>query len=676
MERLFRPASVAVIGGGSWCANVIRECQRIGFAGAIWPVHPHRTEVAGLPAFAALADLPHAPDCAFVGVNRTATIDVVRDLAQMGAGGAVCFASGFSEAVAEMADGTDLQQALIAGAGDMPLLGPNCYGFINALDGAALWPDQHGAQRVERGVAIVTQSSNIALNLTMQRRGLPLAYVVTVGNQAQTGLAAVGAALLEDPRVTALGLHIEGVGDLRALEVLAATARRLGKRIVALKVGASDQARAAAVSHTASLAGGAAAAAALLARLGVAQVDSLPVLLEALKLLQVAGPMRSRRIASLSCSGGEASLMADAALAAGMEFPPLSSTQEEALREALGPKVALSNPLDYHTYIWGDRPALARCFAAMRDPGLAMTCVVLDFPRSDRCTDAEWAMVAEALAEVAEADRSAPVALVASLPETMPEAIAEAAVAGGIVPFCGINEALAAMAAVADAGNAHSDPQPLWLPCPDPAGSHVLTEAQAKTALARHGLAVPRSLRMPAALAPAAALTIGFPVVLKAEGVAHKTEAGAVALNLGDVAAVADAVQQMDARDYLVEKQICGAVAELLVGVTRDAAHGYALTLGAGGVLTELWRDSVTLLLPVDAEAIRGALQGLRIAPMLAGHRGKPAASIDAIVAAVLAVQDYVGATPGVEEVEINPLLCTPTRAVAADALIRKGGTA
>jgi len=355
LDRLLRPRSVAVVGGGAWCANVVRELGRIGFDGDIWPVHPKRAELGGLATVPHIEDLPHAPDAAFVGVNREITIEAVRLLAKFGCGGAVCFASGFRESVAETGDGHDLQEALLAAAGEMRILGPNCYGFLNALDGAALWPDQHGLERVTRGVALVTQSSNIALNLTMQQRGLPIAYLVTAGNQAQTDLAEIGAALLQDNRVTALGLHIEGIGDLRRFEALADTARQLGKPVVALKVGASDQARAATVSHTASLAGSDAGARALFQRLGIGQVDGLSELLETLKLLHVTGPLASNRIASMSCSGGEASLMADSALGLDVDLPALNAAQQKGLRAALGPKVALANPLDYHTYIGNDR---------------------------------------------------------------------------------------------------------------------------------------------------------------------------------------------------------------------------------------------------------------------------------------------------------------------------------
>ncbi|MEM6490272.1 MAG: CoA-binding protein, partial [Pseudomonadota bacterium] len=194
LDRLLRPQSIAVIGGGVWCANLVEQCRKIGFAGDLWPVHPRRDSIAGVPAFPSIEALPAAPDAAFIGINRDSTIQAVAALAARGAGGAVCFASGFRETEPHAGDGADRQAALLAAAGGMTLLGPNCYGLINYLDGVALWPDQHGGRRVERGVALVTQSSNIAINLTMQARGLPVAYVVTVGNQAQTGLSAIAAA--------------------------------------------------------------------------------------------------------------------------------------------------------------------------------------------------------------------------------------------------------------------------------------------------------------------------------------------------------------------------------------------------------------------------------------------------------------------------------------------------
>ncbi len=672
LTRLIRPKSIAVVGGGVWCASVIEQCRRMGFDGPVWPVHPKRAEIQGLPVHASIADLPDVPDATFIGVNRTATIDSVQALSTMGAGGAVCFASGFREAQAEMGDGDALQDRLLAAAGAMPIIGPNCYGFINYLDGALLWPDQHGGTRCDRGVALITQSSNIAINLTMQARSLPLAYVATAGNQAQTGLAEIGQALLEDPRVTALGLHIEGIGDLTAFQALADRAQALGKPIVALKVGKSVQAQSAAVSHTASLAGSDAGARALLRRLGIAQVDSLPKLLETLKLLHLAGPLSSDRIISMSCSGGEASLMADAAVGRAVTFPALDTVQHGALRAALGPMVALANPLDYHTFIWDDVPAMTTAFTAALTGDVALGCLVVDFPRTDRCSDAAWDCTITAGAAAAKASGT-PLAFVATLPENMSETVAQRIMGAGLIPLSGIEEAMCAIEAAAALGRHHPSPEPVLVPGAD-MPARVLSEATSKAALAGHGLSVPQSRRVEAADLRAAADAMPMPVVLKGEGFAHKTEAGAVALNLASSDAVMQAAARMNAPAYLLEEMITGAVAELLIGVLRDPAHGFVLTIAAGGVLTEILKDSASLILPTDVQDITDALDSLRIAPLLAGYRGQPGADAASIVSAIMAVQDYaIENAAHLQEVEINPLICTTTRAVAADALIRTG---
>lgn len=675
LSRLIRPKSIAVVGGGTWCASVIEQCRRMGFDGPIWPVHPKRAEMAGLATVATVDDLPEAPDATFIGVNRDLTIDTVARLSVMGAGGAVCFASGFREAQAETGDGDALQDRLLAAAGDMAIIGPNCYGFINYLDGALLWPDQHGGVRVDRGVALITQSSNIAINLTMQARGLPIAYVATAGNQAQIGLAEIGAGLLEDPRVTALGLHIEGIGDLRGFEALATRAQALGKPIVALKAGKSEQARTAAVSHTASLAGSDAGARALLARLGVAQVDSLPILLETLKLLHLAGPLPSNRIVSMSCSGGEASLMADAAEGRGITYPPLDATQKAALRNALGPMVALANPLDYHTFIWDDVPAMTAAFSAALTADVALGLLVADFPRTDRCSDAAWDCTITAGAAASQASGT-PLALLATLPENLSESVARRITDAGLIPLLGIDEALSAIEIAAWLASRTPPSDPVLIPGPDATTATVLSEADSKAALAAHGLTVPHSQRAAPADLDAALASAPLPMVLKGEGFAHKTEAGAVAVNLTSVAQAQEAAQRMNAPAYLVEEMITGGVAELLIGVLRDPAHGFVLTLGAGGTLTELMRDSASLILPVSRDDIADALRSLRIAPMLAGYRGAPPADVEAIIDAVLAVQAYVTANAAnLQEVEINPLICTPARAIAVDALIRIGET-
>lgn len=666
LSRLIQPKTVAVIGGGAWCGEVVRQMEKLGFAGEIWPVHPKAAEVAGHAAFATLEDLPSAPDAAFVGINRHATIEAVQVLSRLGAGGAVCFASGFSEAAAEDASGGDLQAQLVAAAGEMPILGPNCYGVINAVDGAVLWPDQHGCKRVETGVAILTQSSNIAINLTNQQRGVPIAYVATCGNMAQLSQAEIANAFLDDPRVTAIGLHIEGFTDLRAWEALAQRAHEKGVPVVALKVGASDEAQAATVSHTASLAGSDAGAEALISRLGFARVRDLTVFLEALKLCHMVGPLKAPTIASISCSGGEASLMADTALGTGLSFPALTEVQKGALGEVLGPMVALANPLDYHTYIWRDEDAMARAWGAMMADHIGLTFSVVDYPPENR---EDWDCATRAAIK-AKAVTGRPMAVVASLPELMPADTAAELAAGGVVPMYGLREAVEAAAATTRL----RAPEDLALALPGEAReTEVLDEGTAKSALAEYGLDVPKTVSVSAkdGLGEAAE-ALQAPLVLKGRGIAHKTEAGAVKLGLshGELDAAA---AEMPTESFLVEEMIDGGVAELLIGVTRDPAHGFVLTLAAGGVLTELLADSTSLLVPASRESLKQSLTQLKTAKLLAGYRGAASANMEAVLDAIEALQAYVLANAdSIEEAEVNPLICTPTRAVAADALIRK----
>ena len=713
LDRLLRPKSVAVVGGGFFAPNVVRQCLKMEFAGGIWPVHPSKDEVAGVKAYRSLADLPSAPDATFIGVNRNLTIDIVRELRELGAGGAICFAAGFRETGSYDADGERLQQALVEAAGGMPVIGPNCYGLINYADGALLWPDQHGGRRLkegEGGAAIITQSSNIACNLTMQTRGLPLAYMMTAGNQAQTGLSEMALGLIEDPRVSCLGLHIEGFDSVAGFERLAARARELKKPIVAMKVGRSEQARAATVSHTASLAGSDAASDAFLKRLGIPRVDTIPAFLETLKLFHAVGPLDSYTLSSMSCSGGEASVMADTAEGRRVHFPKLAQEHRARVQETLGPLVAVANPLDYNTYIWANEPAMTATFSAMASGGFGLNMLVLDFPRTDRCSDADWWFTVNAF-EAALKANGAKGAVVASMGENLPESHAEELLRRGIVPILGIAEALDAAAAAAFVGEMWKRdlPSPLrggsfggaerggvasaicssaevpceatpsaWFAGTSPSkGDEILPdEASAKAMLAAAGLSVPPGRRAASvAEAVIAANELGYPVALKALGVAHKSEAGAVKLNLRDEASVRAAAEQLAGlgSGLYVERMVEGGIAELIVGITHDPLFGPVMTLGTGGVLVELLKDSATLLLPAAREEVEAALRGLKLFPLLDGFRGRPKADLAAAIDAVLKISGFALANADtLTELDVNPLIvCAEGKgAWAADALL------
>jgi acyl-CoA synthetase (NDP forming) len=671
LERLLRPKSIAVFGGAQ-AAAVVRQCLKMGFAGDIWPVHPTKAEVEGIKTFRSVAELPAAPDAAFVGVNRFLTIEVIAALAERGAGGAICFASGFLEAGNDDADGERLQGELVAAAGAMPVIGPNCYGLINYADGALLWPDQHGGQRLAqgaRGVAMITQSSNIACNLTMQKRGLPVAFLMTAGNQAQTGLSEMALGLIEDERVSCLGLHIEGFDKVDGFEKLAARARELGKPIVAMKVGRSEQARKATISHTASLAGSDAASDAFLKRLGIARVDTIPSLLETLKLLHRVGPLRGFTLSSMSCSGGEASVMADSAEGRRLRFPALTPEHYARIKSTLGAFVAVANPLDYHTFIWNDEPAMTATFTAMASGGFDLNMLVLDFPRNDRCSDADWWPTVRAF-EAALKANGASGAVVASMSENLTEEHAADLFARGIVPLQGIAEAMDAAEAAAFIGEAWARPVAAAVGRDTNAprsgnrpqgGKATLDEAAAKSLLRDAGLAVPVGRRAASvAEAIAAAEALGYPVALKALGVAHKSELGAVRLNLRsgeEFATVAATLLPLGSGLY-VEKMVPGGVAELIVGVTSDPLFGPVMTVGTGGVLVELLKDSATLLLPAARGEVEAALKGLKMYPLLQGYRGRARADVGAAVDAIIAISGFASHhADAIEELDINPLI-------------------
>ncbi|MEM7288754.1 MAG: acetate--CoA ligase family protein [Pseudomonadota bacterium] len=677
LSRLLNPRSVALF-GGAWAENVIVQLQKSRYSGEIWPVHPSREMMCGIACFASIADLPSAPDASFVGVNRELTIDVVEALSEMGAGGAVCFASGFLESDTEQTGGADLQAKLVEAAGKMPILGPNCYGILNYLDNIKLWPDQHGGRPCKAGVALIGQSSNILINMTMQKRALPIAYTIAVGNQASVSLSDVARATLADDRVTALGLYVEGFGDLRAFEEMAAHARELGKPIVAIKAGKSENSRSATLSHTASLAGSAAASSALLQRLGIVEVESIAVFLETLKILHVVGPLEGKSIASLSCSGGEAGLMADMAEETTIHFRKLSAKAADKLKSNLGPMVTVANPLDYHTFIWADREKLEATYSAVFEDGYDLSVLVMDVPPSPRCDDTAWQVPLEA-AITARQKTKGKVALLTTLPENLSEEISDRLLAHGIVPLHGMEEMIAAIPAAIRAGDsACQATKPVLIGQPEDRSKTVrqfalLDENQAKKELAKFGLHFPRAVtaETPAKIAKASH-SLTFPVALKGLGIAHKSEAGAVALNLDTPQIVERSATAMSGTiGYLAEEMVSGAVAELIIGITRDETGLFVLTIGAGGVLTELLQDSASLIIPAEQEEIAQALSDLRVSRILDGYRGKPAADKNAIVSAIMAVQNYCINTPHLLELDINPLMALPDAAIAVDALIK-----
>ncbi len=684
LSRFLNPRSIAFIGGNE-CAIAITRTREFGFTGKIWAVHPKRDELGGIKTVKSVDEIDGPIDAAFIAVKREPTIDIVRTLRKKNCGGAVIYAAGFAEA-----GSAELQNELLKTADGMPLMGPNCYGFVNGLSRVALWPDEHGIKLRDTGVAIITQSGNIACNLTFTRRELPLAAIYTIGNQADVDIARMIEALCDDPRITAIGLHIEGLKDVSAFARAALKARANKKPIVALKTGKSEQGSRVTMSHTSSLSGADQLYDALFERYGIARVNTVTALAETLKFLHHGGPLSGSTLVSHSCSGGEAALIADMAVGRKVSFPPFAPDTTSKVTATLNEFVSIDNPLDYHTFIWNDEAKLTGTFTATLSGGFDCGVLILDTPTLPHLDASAWYKTARAFTAAAKVNKARAV-VVASLPENMPEIMAAQLAAEGIAPMMGFDDMLTAVEAAAFIGENWRRATPPLLSHPDesrdpdfPSMRSLqvriptfvgMTEYEGKLLLQKYGLTIPTGKICTVNEAAGVAAEIGFPVALKTSSstIAHKTEAGGVVLNLNSETEVQEAANRMAALgpEVLVEKMVQGAVAELIIGVKRDPQFGLALVVGAGGILTELLKDSATLLLPTSRDEITRALAGLRVWNLVQGYRGKKG-DTEAVIKAVESVVAFAAAHEStLEELDINPLFVLPQGCVAADALIR-----
>jgi acyl-CoA synthetase (NDP forming) len=684
IKRLIAPRSIALIGAGAWTDAVARGNEVIGYPGRLFRVHPTRASTPATTYYRSVDDLPEAPDTAFIAVPSQEAAGVARALAARGAGGFVCFSAGFSETGSPA--GARLTEDLVEAAAALPYFGPNCYGFVNFFDRAAMMPDQIVGTPIDRGVALICQSGTIALTLMFNRRSLPIGCLFTVGNQTCLAVEDLIEILCDDPRVTAFGLYIEGIKDAGAFARAADKARRVGKPIAVVKSGRTAAAARTAHSHTGALAGADSVFEAFCRQAGLARCDTLSTLCETLKVFHAGGVLPGSKVLVMGASGGDMAMAADVARDLDLDFAAIPSGPAARLREQLTDRVTVANPFDIHTYLWFDPPALGRVFSTVLRAGYDAVGFMLDRPPEDEADTAAYDGVID---EFIAAARGTPTraALIGSLPETLSAKIRERCLAGGVVPLQGQLEALQAFAGAGRVGAAWSlaakvpgsGPVALQLDSSVRQGAvHALSEAQGKHALAGYAVPVPRGAVVTSARAAQTASALGFPVVIKAAGahLEHKTEIGGVALNIRSAEEAQAAAQRLTALSdtVLVEQMTRDGVAEVLVGVIVDPQFGQVLVIGAGGVLTELLADSVTLLPPWTPDSVATALQGLKLAKLLSGFRGKPAGDVSALVDAIVAVGRYAADNLAtVVEIDVNPIIVRPAGlgVVAVDTLIR-----
>ena len=679
LHRLIAPRSIALVGAGAWTDAVAAGNAAIGYSGALWRVHPTRASSAATTYYRSIADLPGIPDAAFIAVPNHEAPSVAGALAARAAGGFVCFSAGFSETGTE--SGLRLTRELEQSAGDLPYFGPNCYGFVNFFDRVAMMPDQIVGPPVERGVALICQSGTIALTLMFNQRSLPVGCLFTVGNQTRLAVEDLIEILCGDPRVSAFGLYLEGIKDPERFAHAAALARAAGKPIAVIKSGRTAAAVRTAHSHTGALAGADVVFEAFCRQAGIARCDTLSTLCETLKVFHMGGPLAGRKVLVMGASGGDMAMTADVSRDMELDFAPLPPARAAALHELLTDRVTIANPFDIHTYLWFDPPALKRVFGEVLRSGYDAAGFMLDSPPEGQADTGAYDAVIDVFIDAARGSPSR-AALIASLPETISPRIRKRCLDGGVIPLQGQREALEALSLAGSVGTAWSGTAGVQLQRPVPRVSSTairsLGEHEGKAALAEFGVRIPKGRRVPADAAAAAALEVGFPVVLKATGshLTHKTEVGGVVLNVRTEADARNAAERLAklSDTLLVEEMFTDGVAEVLIGVIVDAQFGQVLVLGAGGVLTEMLSDSVSLLPPWTHASVDAALKRLEVCKLLAGFRGKPAADVAALIDTILGVARYAAENAStLVEIDVNPVIVRPAGlgAVAVDTMIR-----
>jgi acetate---CoA ligase (ADP-forming) len=685
LTRLMRPRSVAVVGATpreeTYAHETLRNLATLGYDGEVWGVHPTHREVLGRPVFPSLSDLPAPADAVVVAVPAAGVPDVIEEAGASGCGGAVVISAGFADAGDQ-----PLQDRLVAAAvrHALPVIGPNCDGMVRLHERAALWGDALRAQE-PGGVALVSQSGNLAVNALATRRGLRLHTVVSCGNQAVLDAGDLLAFLAEDEGVRSVALYVEDDGDALVLcEALARCVER-GVGVAVLKAGASAVGATAAATHTGAIAGDHRVFRALVEEAGAAWAQDGHELLELAKALASGRRAAGRGVALVTCSGADCAVGGDEAERLGVDLPPLAPATIGRLRGLLPASVRVANPLDYTALVWGDTPILRDMIATVGDdPAIDQVLVLYDQPGgTDGWSEQSWASVREGIVQGAAATAT-PVLVAATLPELLDDPSAADFAARGVPAACGMREGLlcaralqpvaaggaerlrAVARAAASSGGAV-------------AGGRWLAEHEAKALLRARGLAVvPGRAAADEEDAVRAAGELGWPVALKrsAAGLRHKTESGALALGVADEVTLRREYRRLLALEdgaagaaVLVEAMATGSV-ELLVAARRDAVVP-ALVIGLGGMWAELLDDTVVVPLPATVERVAAAIRTLRGAPLLCGGRGRPALDVAAAAELAAAVGDVLLAEE-LDLLELNPVLVARHGALALDAVARE----
>ncbi len=679
VSAMLEARSIALVGAsarpGSLGARMIAEVARSLSRPRTYLVNPRYADIGGARCLPSLADVPEPVDLVLLAVPDAALEEQLGTAARRGDRAAVIFGSAFGM--------RDRLAATAASAG-MAVCGAGCMGFVNVARGLRaigyVEPDLTPGP-----VALITHSGSVFSAMLRARRGFGFSVAVSSGQELVTTAAAYARYALGLPETRVLALVLEAIRDAPDLRAVLGRALAADVPVVLLSVGGSDAGRALVSAHSGALAAADGAWEALAGAYGVHRVHDLAELADTLELFAPGRRAPAGGIATVHDSGLERAHVADLAAALGVPFGALGSPTRARLAAALDPGLERANPLD----VWGTgrdpEPLFAECLSALAaDPAIAAVALAVDLvPEYDGDDSYPRAVLTAA------SGTGKPVAVLAGLASAVDPATAARLRAAGVPVLEGTRSGLVALRHLLE----HADPPPAPPAAAPP--SAVLPSARADRwqdrlagppsapsaailfdLLRDYGL---RVVRTQPATTPAEALKaaaeIGYPVVLKTDepGIPHKSDVGGVRLGLGDPGALAAAYDEMAGR-LGPRALVCETAApgtELALGLTRDPTLGPLVVVSAGGVLIEIFSERAVVLPPVTHSQARAILNRLRIAAILAGARGQPPADLDAAADAIVALSRLAcDLGDALDALDINPLICGPSGAVAADILV------
>ncbi len=699
VHAMLHPRNIVLVGAtdkpGNYAERIWNNLIKYKYEGGLYPVNAKRETVWGVPCYKDFADLPDKPDHVVVLVPARFAVRVIRDAAAAGARSATIVTSGFSELQDEESQKLAVELQTAIRETGLAVTGPNCLGNLSAGENLFTNIDDRIVTMEAGPVAIVGQSGAIvmAIRQTLEDRGVGVGYMVTTGNEAGLETPDLMAYFAADPSVRVIVVYLEGVRNTKAFRDACKAARAAGKPVIALKLGASEGGRAAAMAHTGALAGSIETFDAISTREGVIRVRGLDELIETTECFVHADTPRGNRLAAVTLSGGKRGLLIDAFHSAGLNFAPLSQDASEKLAKMLGPGSIVGNPLDAG-------------FAAVVDPSVYMQSIkiMIDDPDTDIVIiDAELPKAAHELRErnlriVNEmAGRaSKPVIYISAMSigfteftKALRKSLPNIAVMQGLERAVGAIKSLIDYASLRKevpdiVSSSKASARAMLEKVLKNAKAAALDEVASKALLRAYGIPVSKeAIAQTSAEAVKIAKKIGFPVVAKvvSADILHKSDIGGVVLNINSAAEVKKAFDAITARvkklkgkpkleGILIAQQV-KADLELVIGASLDAEMGPVVLFGTGGVDIELMKDVALAGAPLDVAEAKALIGRTKAGVKMEGYRGKPALHEASALKALVGLSNLIAdAGSRIASIDVNPFLINAKTGVAVDALI------